>query len=57
MDDGKGGDYSTLVGSTTNYLKLWYLVTSNITSGTVYRFRVRAQNSVGWSSYSDPSFI
>jgi hypothetical protein len=57
MDDGKGGDYVSLVGYNTDYLKLWYVVTSNITKGTVYRFRYRSKNYVGWSDYSDPSYI
>lgn len=57
MDDGNGGDYTSLIGFSSQYLKLWYVVTSNITKGTTYRFRVRALNSVGWGSFSDPAYI
>lgn len=57
MDDGKGGDFVSLSGYHTNYLKLWYTVERNITKGTIYRFRYRAKNNVGWGPFSDISFI
>lgn len=57
MDDGKGGDFVSLAGYDSDYLKLWYVVTSNITKGTIYRFRYRAENKIGWGPYSDATFI
>ncbi len=59
MDDGKGGDFVSLVGgpNSTDYLKLWFLVEKNVTKGTLYRFRYRTRNSIGWSEFSDNAFI
>ena len=57
MDDGRGGNFFSLVGETSDYLRLWYTVTSNITKGTLYRFRYRARNDIGWGPYSNYGFI
>jgi len=57
MDDGKGGDFVSLIGGSENYLKLWFIVEGNLNKGTIYRFRYRALNSVGWSLFSDTGFI
>jgi hypothetical protein len=57
MDDGKGGDFMSLIGFEENYLKLWFIVEGNLTKGTIYRFRYRTLNSVGWSLFSDTGFI
>lgn len=57
MDDGKGGDFVSVVGTDPYYLKLWYVVERNITKGTIYRFRYRALNKVGWSAFSDTAYI
>ena len=57
MDDGKGGDFISLFGTTDDYLRLWYTVTSNVTKGTLYRFRYRARNNIGWSQFSESGFI
>jgi hypothetical protein len=57
MDDGKGGDFVSLVGGTENYLKLWFIVEGNLSKGTIYRFRYRSRNSVGWSLFSNTGFI
>lgn len=57
MDDGKGGDFVSLIGYEENYLKLTYIVEGNITKGKLYRFRYRTKNSVGWSLFSDTGFI
>jgi hypothetical protein len=57
MDDGKGGDFVSLIGYLTPFLKLFHTVSSNIERGVVYRFRYRAKNIVGWSDYSDIAFI
>jgi len=57
MDDGKGGDFVSLIGYDENYLKLSYIVEGNVTKGKLYRFRYRTKNSVGWSIFSDTGFI
>ena len=57
MDDGQGGDFVSLIGVNPYYLKLWYVVTSNITKGTIYRFRYRALNAIGWGQFSDTAFL
>jgi hypothetical protein len=57
MDDGKGGSYTSLVGLTSNYLKLNYQLSSGITKGNLYRFRYRAKNIIGWSDYSPVAFV
>lgn len=57
MDDGKGGDFISLVGKNNPFLKLYHLVNSNIEKGVVYRFRYRASNLVGWGLFSDIAFI
>jgi len=57
MDDGKGGDFVSLIGYDENYLKLSYIVEGNVIKGKLYRFRYRTKNSVGWSLFSDTGFI
>jgi hypothetical protein len=48
MDDGKGGNFTSLIGGTTNSLATEYSK-GNITAGGLYRFRYRAKNINGWS--------
>lgn len=57
MDDGKGNDFVSLIGYNESYLKLWFIVERNITKGTIYRFRYRTRNAVGWSLFSDTGFL
>jgi len=57
MDDGKGGDFVSLIGGTENYLKLWFIVEGNLSKGTIYRFRYRVLNAIGWSLWSETGFI
>jgi hypothetical protein len=57
MDNGSGGSYTSQVGYSSQYLKLYYTATSNITEGSYYRFKYRAKNIVGWSSYSPVAYI
>jgi hypothetical protein len=57
MDDGKGGDFVSLIGYTSDNLRLWHTVTEGITKGTLYRFRYRARNDIGWGPFSDEAFI
>lgn len=57
MDNGKGGDYVSLIGGTSNSLETTYTIASGITSGTMYRFRYRSKNSNGYSSWSPVTYI
>ena len=52
MDDGKGGSFTIIGCGTTYCLNTAYTITSGISSGVIYRFRYRALNIAGWSSYS-----
>lgn len=49
-DAGSGTTNQNLVGLASNYLSTTYSITSGITSGTTYSFKVRALNIYGWSS-------
>lgn len=57
MDDGKGGDFISMIGLDSFNLKLSFTTEDNLTKGSYYRFMYRAQNSVGWGDYSNVSFI
>ena len=58
MDDGSGGDYVTLVGTSSDYLKLKFSVSSaQVSKGGTYRFRYRAKNVYGWSDYSPVAYL
>jgi hypothetical protein len=57
IDDGTGGDFISVVGTNTEYLKTEFTVTSNIVKGTLYRLRYRARNQIGWSSYSPIAYV
>lgn len=57
MDNGKGGDFISLVGLNTDNLDTYFTVTSNIQEGVYYRFRYRARNVNGWSGYSPITYI
>jgi hypothetical protein len=53
-DGGSSGTvYNELVGETTNYLLTTFTVSSAITPGSHYMFKVRARNSLGWGEFSD----
>jgi hypothetical protein len=56
MDDGLGGIFKSRVGYVTPYLTLWYTA-NNLMKGLTYRFRYRAQNCQGWSSFSDELYV
>lgn len=50
-DNGLGGSFSNLVGSSIDYTSTTYIVTT-VTVGTSYQFKVRAKNIWGWGPYS-----
>jgi hypothetical protein len=56
MDDGLGGRFVSKEGYTTPYMTLWY-ESSDVVKGRYYRFRYRAQNCQGWSSFSDELYV
>ncbi len=57
MDDGSGGDFVSLIGADSNNLKLFHVQSTGIEKGTIYRFRYRAKNQVGWGPFSAIAFI
>lgn len=57
IDDGKGGDFTSLVGTDFIYLRLEYTVEEGIIRATNYRMRHRYRNQIGWSEYSDLVYI
>ena len=57
MDNGLGGEYSSLVGYSSPYLMTSYMVNSGITRGNTYRFRYRAKNCKGWGSFSSELYV
>ena len=48
-DAGVLGAWQDLVGSLSDFTSLSYIVTSGVSPGSVYSFRVRAKNMWGWS--------
>lgn len=54
-DAGTGSTTSSLVGLLAPYTQASYVVTTGVTLGSTYKFKVRAQNVYGWGGYS-PEF-
>ena len=53
-DQGTGGAYENLVGYLSDFSTTTFTLTSGISPGTTFKFRVRAKNMWGWSAdYSD----
>lgn len=59
MDDGQGGDFYSLAGGETagDSLATTYTIGQDIQDGGLYRFRYRARNVNGWSSFSAIAYI
>ena len=57
IDDGTGGDFTTVVGQFSNYLLTEFKIVNDIEKGTLYRLRYRAMNKIGWSDYSPIVYI
>ena len=49
--------WTDVIGLSPDSLLLTFTVSSNIDSGTLYGFRVRARNIFGWGPYSTPTYI
>jgi hypothetical protein len=54
MDDGLGGDFVTVLGADEAVWTLHTSYTASVVKGREYRFRCRARNSIGWSTWSSP---
>ena len=55
MDDGKGGDFISLIGgeNAANSLETSYTVKARIIGANIYRFRYSSRNINGWSKFSE----
>lgn len=53
MDDGQGGDFTSVGGYSPISMVTTYTVTSGIQRSLTYGFRYRTLNGAGWSPYSD----
>lgn len=51
------GQWKSLVGMLPGSITTQFLLTSNIERGSIYQFRVRAENNFGWSVFSDVTSI
>ena len=56
MDDGAGGDYTTVLGSEETALKTRYTAVG-LKMGAFYRFKCRVRNKIGWSEWSTDTLI
>ena len=52
-----GASWTNLVGYSPSSTSVSYTLTSGITSGHSYQFRVRAKNVFGWGSFSSSTSI
>ena len=59
MDNGKGGDFISLIGGEggANSLETSYTVEAGIIGANIYRFRYRSRNINGWSKFSETMYI
>ncbi len=57
MDDGEGGDFVTISGYPQESLKTDFLITQGIQISNTYAVRYRVRNKIGWSDYSDVTYI
>lgn len=58
MDDGLNGVLSSYSGdATNNSLTTEFTISNGIVKGRTYRFKYRVLNQIGWSDYSDMTYI
>lgn len=58
MDDGLNGLLSSYSGdATNNSLTTEFTISNGIVKGRTYRFKYRVLNQIGWSDYSDMTYI
>lgn len=56
IDDGLGGEFTSLYGETVDTMSLSILY-KNVSRGLLYRARYRARNVIGWGDYSPIGFL
>lgn len=57
MDDGQGGDWHTISGYPFDSLQTSFIITQGVKISYTYSVRYRVRNSIGWSDYSDITYI
>ena len=57
IDNGKGGDFRSLIGLERNSLETSYVISSGIVTGEMYRFRYRSKNINGYSGWSPITYV
>ena len=57
MDDGERGEFRTISGYPVDSLKTDFEISSGIQISKTYGVRYRIKNSIGWSEYSDVTYI
>ena len=57
IDDGDGGQYTSLKGELSEDTTLSASKQTTIVPGKLYRARYRAKNEVGFGEYSEPGYI
>jgi hypothetical protein len=57
MDDGQGGNWNTISGYPFDSLRTSFLITQGIRISYTYSVRYRVRNNIGWSDYSDITYI
>ena len=57
MDNGKNGEFRTLIGRNTNSLETVFIIQEGVQTGEMYRFRYRSRNTNGVSGWSPITYI
>jgi len=57
MDDGKNGDFKTVIGLDFNSLLRSFTITDSILKGHTFRFKYRVKNNIGWTEFSPVTYI
>ena len=60
MDDGQNGEFVTIPGSgneLVNSMQRYFTISNGIVKGRTYRFKYRVKNQIGWSEFSDETYI
>jgi hypothetical protein len=57
MDDGQGGDFTSIQGFSPSSMARHFTVRDNVLKGRAHRFRYRARNAVGWGPFSSEATV
>ena len=57
MDDGQGGDFTTILGEGDNITAVTSHTVTGLTKGLTYKFKVRVANRIGFSAWSAETSI